>query len=78
MMKNDSYFTLKGLFFLKISKILSWLFGHLEKWLDQKDKAKFKTYNVTNLLKNNNNTHIDQYLKKERQSANEIWSVNKI
>ena len=77
-MKNDSYFTLKGLFFLNISKILSWLFGHLEKCLDQKDKAKFKTYNVTNLLKNNNNTHIDQYLKKERQSANEIWSVNKI
>lgn len=27
--------------------------------------------------KNNYNTHVSQYIKKERQSRNEIWSVNK-
>ena len=27
---------------------------------------------------NNGNTHIDQYLKKQRESGNEIWSVNRI
>ena len=31
MMKNANYFTLKAPFILKISKFLSWLFGHVEK-----------------------------------------------
>ena len=31
MMKNAFYFTLKALFFLKIFRFLSWLFGHVEK-----------------------------------------------
>ena len=37
VMKNAFYFTLKILFVFKIFKILSWLFGHIEKWLDYKD-----------------------------------------
>ena len=37
MMKNAFYFILKALFFLKIFKVLSWLFGHVEKmaWLER-------------------------------------------
>ena len=31
MMKNDFYFILKAFFVLKIFKLLSWLFGHVEK-----------------------------------------------
>ena len=42
MMKNAFYFTLKALFVLKIFKFLSSSFGHVEKWLDQKDKVNFK------------------------------------
>ena len=34
MMKNAIYFTLKSLFILKILKVLSYLFGHVEKQLD--------------------------------------------
>ena len=37
MMRNTFYFTSKALFFLKIFKILSWLFGHVAKRLDKKD-----------------------------------------
>ena len=37
MIKNAFYFILKALFILKISKYLSWLFGHIEKtaWLER-------------------------------------------
>ena len=35
-----------------------------KKWLDQKDKANFKTSGVTDWLTNNYNSHIAQYLKK--------------
>ena len=37
MMKNAFYFILKALFALKIFKLLSWLFGHVEKtaWLER-------------------------------------------
>ena len=38
----------------------------------------FKIYDTVNWITNNYNTHIAQYLKKERQSRNEIWSVNRI
>ena len=36
MMENAFYFILKVLFFLKIFKFLSWLFGNVEKmaWLE--------------------------------------------
>ena len=56
MMKNPLYFTLKPLF-LKIFKFLSWLFGHVEKLLDWKDKVNFKIYYVITWLTNNCNTH---------------------
>ena len=47
MIKNAFYFILKALFFLKIFKFLSWIFGHVEKraWLE--DKVNFKIYDVT-------------------------------
>ena len=64
--ENDEkcYFTLKVLFALKIFKFLFWLFGHVEKRLDYKDKLNFKTCDVTTCLTNNCNAHIDLYLKK--------------
>ena len=47
IMKNAFYFILNALFVLKIFKFLSWLFGHVEKRLDQKDKVNFEIYDVT-------------------------------
>ena len=41
-MKNAFYFTLKGLFVLKIFKFLSSFFGHVEKQLNKKGKINFK------------------------------------
>ena len=55
---------LKALFFLEIFKNFSWHFRYAENWLDKKF--------------NNCNTHIAQYLKKQRQLDNEIWSVSGI
>ena len=63
-MEKTFYFTLKALFVLKILKFLSSHFGHLENWLDHKDKVNFKIYDITAWLTNNCNTHIAQYLKK--------------
>ena len=71
-MKNVFYFILKALVVLKIFKFLSWFFGHVKKKLDETDKVNFQIYNVTTWLINKWNTHISQYLKKERQSDNEI------
>ena len=45
---------------------------------DKKDQNNFKIYDVTAWEANNCNTHIALYLKKQRQSDNEIWSVNTI
>ena len=53
-------------------------FRHVGKWLDKKAKVYFKIYVVINWEINNYNRHIAQYLKKEKQSDNKIWSVNKI
>ena len=39
-----------------------WLFGHIEKRLDQKNKVNFKIYDVTIWETNNCNTHISQHL----------------
>ena len=38
----------------------------------------FKIHDVTTWLTNNCNTHIAQYLTKERQPDNETWSIIKI
>ena len=64
MMKSAFYFMLKALFVLKIFKFLSWLFDHVAKLLDKKDKVNFKFYDVTTCLTNNCNSHIAQYLEK--------------
>ena len=58
MMKNGFYFTSKALFVLKIFKFLFWLFGHVSKRLDLKDKVNFKFYDVLAWLTNNYNKHI--------------------
>ena len=41
MMKNAFYFVSKALFALKIFKFLSWIFSHVAKLLDKKDKVNF-------------------------------------
>ena len=38
----------------------------------------FKIYDVTDWATSNYNTHITQYLKRQRQLGNEILPVNKI
>ena len=63
-MKNDFYFIFKAFFVLKIFKLLSWLFGQVEKRADFKDKVNFHIYDVTIWETNNCDTHIAQYLKK--------------
>ena len=77
MMKNTFYVTLKALFVLLIFKFLSWLFGHVAKQLDKKDRLISHFYDVTAWLTNNYNTNIAQYLDKERQSDIDIWSVDR-
>ena len=78
MMKNDFYFTSIALYFLKIFNFLPWLFGHTEKTALLERVGYFKINNITTWLTNNQNTHIAQYLTKQRQSDNDIWSVNRI
>ena len=64
MMKNVFHFTSKALFVLKVFKFLSWLFDHVAKRLDKKDKVNLKFYDVTPWLTNNCNAHIAQYVEK--------------
>ena len=78
VVKNAFYFISKALFILKVFEFLSLLFGHVAKWLNQKGKVNFKIYDVTTWLTNNCNTHIAQYLMKEKQPDNQIWSTNRI
>ena len=55
-MKNANYFKLKALFVLNIFKILSLLFGDVEKQPDQKDKVNFKIYDVTTWVQHGKQT----------------------
>ena len=64
MMENAFYFTSNALFALKIFTFLHWLFSHVSKRLDYKDKVNFKFYDVTDWLTNYFDTHIAQYLEK--------------
>ena len=50
MLKKAFYFTLKALFFLKIFKFLSQLFGHAGKQIDSKEKFNFIIYNIKTWL----------------------------
>ena len=38
----------------------------------------FKIYDITNWLRNNCNKHNAQYLTKQKQQYNEVWTVNRI
>ena len=71
-------FKLKDHFVLEILTFLSWLFGYVEKWLVKNIKGKFKIYDFRDGTINTYNVNIGQYLKKECQAGNEIWSFNKI
>ena len=51
------------------------MFGDVEKRLYLKDMVDFKIYDVATRKTSNCIIHIAQYLKKHRQSDNEIWSV---
>ena len=62
MIWNAFYFAWKALFVLKIFKFLSWIFVHVEKRLDSKDKINFKFYDIKTWLTKNCGTHIVQYL----------------
>ena len=53
-----------GVDILKIFKFFSWLFGHVAKRLDEKDKIDFKFYDDTAWLASNRNKHIVQYFEK--------------
>ena len=46
MIKKYFLFHLKALFFLKTFKFFSWLFSHVAKRLDKKDKINFRFYDV--------------------------------
>ena len=63
-MKYDFYIILKALFVLQIFKFCPDVFGHVEKRLDKNAKINFKIYDVTTWLKNNDNKHNAQNLKK--------------
>ena len=69
---------LKYLFVLEIFSFLSWVFGYVEKRLDEKAMGLCQNLWRHRLDKNNYNTHIAQYLKKQRQSDNEIFSINMV
>ena len=77
-MKNAFYFILKALFIPKIFNFLTWPFGHVEKTAWLKYKVNFKICDVAAWLTNSYNTYIVQYLTKQRQPDNKIWSVNRI
>ena len=47
IMKNAFYFMLKALFVLEVFTFLSWLFGYVEKRLDEKAMINFKIYDIT-------------------------------
>ena len=75
--KNDEkcvLFGLKRCFYSWDLSIFVLIFGHAGK----KGKIYFKIYDVTKWITSNYSTHIAKYLKKWRQSDNEIWSVNRI
>ena len=65
MLENSFFFVLKSLSVFKIFKFLSWLFRHVEKWLDWKYKFNFLSYDVTKREANKCKTHIVQYLTKK-------------
>ena len=80
MLKNAFFFFfhVKNSSFSRYLNFCPDIFGSVGKWLDKKAKNNSKIYDVTDWETNNYNTLIAQYLKKERQPDNEIWSANRI
>ena len=65
MIKNTFYLTLKALFLSRyLDFCLDFIYGHVEKRHDKKDKIIFKLYDVITRETINCNAHITQYLKK--------------
>ena len=69
-MKSAFYFTLKDFFVLKIFKCFSWIFGHVGKRFNYKDKVNFKIYDVAtwetiaiNILSNISKSKDNQAIK---------------
>ena len=54
------------LFVVKIPKVLSVFFGHVEEQLDEEAEANFKMCDVINWERDNYNTHIAQDHKKSK------------
>ena len=67
----------KLFWFLRYLYYYPYFFGHVGKWLHKKGKADFKIHDVTNWIPNNLKKQIYRYLKKKRQSENEIWLVDR-
>ena len=67
-MKNAFYLTVKYLFVLKVFKLLSWLFGHIEK-NDSIRKIRLISKSMTSQPGEQTITI---------QPGNEIWSVNRM
>ena len=67
-LKNDEkrlLFHVKAHFVLEVFTFSSWLFGYVEKWLDNEAMVNFKIYDVSDWRTNKQvNTHISQYLTK--------------
>ena len=58
------FFSFLNILVLKLFKFLSWLFSHVAKRCDKKDKVNIKPYDVTAWLTNNYYTHTVHYLEK--------------
>ena len=72
MMKNAFYLISKAYFGLKIFEFLPWRFGHVEK------QGSFQNLWHHNLVKKQSQYSYCLLSHQERQSDNEIWSVNRI
>ena len=67
MMKNAFYFILNDLFVVRIFKLLSLIFSHVEKQLHWKDKVRLKFFDITTWDTDNCSTQISQKVKAIRQ-----------
>ena len=78
VMKNAFYFTLALFLFSRYINFCLDFLVMQKKRLDSKVKVNFKIFDVINWLTNKCNTHIVQYLTRQRQPDSEMRSVNRI
>ena len=62
--------------FWRYSNFCSDFFSDVGKQLDKKAKVNFKIYNFPNWETNNYNTHVAQYLKKDKSNSGQIIEYN--